>query len=448
MTLSLLIVEDDEGLRSSLEKSFRRKGYEVLAASSASETDQILRNRRIDIVLMDMRLPDASGLDLLETVRNLDDEITVIMMTAFPEVKAAVQAMRKGAWDFIVKPFELEELQWAIERVVETRDLRRTVHRLEIERRGRADISEIVGESPVVGELRVQIRKVAGAGTPVLVVGETGTGKELVADSIHRLSSRAPGPLVKVNCSAFSEPLLESELFGHERGAFTDAREARVGLFEMADGGTLFFDEIAEMKPGLQAKLLRVIEGQPFRRVGGQREMHVDVRVLAATNLDLQTRVRAGLFREDLYFRLNVFQMVVPPLRSRGADIGLLARFFLKRSADALRKTVPGLTSRAEEVLMAYPWPGNIRELRNVMERAAILCETGEVGEEHLPRELQLSVFVRHVSQGPGPLPSLDDIKRRYVDYVVKSVGGNLSEAARILGISRNTLRAHGKNLA
>lgn len=277
----------------------------------------------------------------------------------------------------------------------------------------------------------------------MLVVGETGTGKELVADAIHRLSPRCSGPLVKVNCSAVSEQLLESELFGHEKGAFTDARQARAGLFEMSDHGTLLLDEISEMKPSLQAKLLRVVEGQPFRRVGGEREISANVRLIASTNRDLPARIRSGDFREDLYFRLKVFQIDVPPLRARDTDVALLARFFLQRSAATLRKGAIRLTPPAEEVLLAYDWPGNVRELRNVMERAAILCEAGEVGVEHLPGELQASVFVRHHgARGSGAMPSLSEIERRYLAHVVETVGGNLSEAARILGIARNTLKA------
>lgn len=441
--LAMLIVEDDEGLRPSLERSFLRRGHKVQSATSVSEAVARLRTQNIDLILLDLQLPDGSGLEVLRAASNLDGEITVIMMTAFPEVKTAVQAMKDGAHDFVVKPFELEELHLAVERAVEARELRRKVRRLEHERSNRAEIAEILGDSSAIEGLRAQIRQVAPSNAPVLVVGETGTGKELVADSVHRLSARGEGPLVKVNCSAFSEQLLESELFGHEKGAFTDAKEARAGLFELAEGGTLFLDEISEMKPGLQAKLLRGVEGQPFRRVGGRREIRTNVRIVAATNRDLQDRIRSGDFREDLYFRLKVFQIDVPPLRTRGNDVVVLAKFFLQRSATALRKGTLRLSAAAEEILLAYPWPGNVRELRNIMERGAILCEDGDVGIEKLPGELQASSFIRrHNASSAGSMPSLAEIERKYVTHVLEGMGGNLSEAARVLGVARNTLKA------
>ncbi len=446
MTITMLIVEDDEGLRSSLEKSFRKRGHEVFGVSTLTEASQQLRDRKIDLLLLDIRLPDGSGLDFLAQVRELDGEITVIMMTAFPEVKAAVRAMREGARDFIIKPFELEELHLTVERAVEVRQLRQNVQRLERERRSRDDVTGILGESPAINQVREEVRKVAETDIPLLIVGETGTGKELIAESVHRGSPRSSAPLVTVNCSAFSEQILESELFGHEKGAFTDAKGARAGLFEMADGGSLFLDEVSEMRPGLQAKLLRVIEGHPFRRVGGQREVRTNVRVISATNRDLQDRIRSGAFREDLYFRLNAFQITVPALRARGSDIVLLARFFLQRSTGTLRKGPQRLAPQAEETLLSYAWPGNVRELRNVMERAAILCEAGgEIRVEHLPRELQASAFVSRrtgAAKAPGAMPSLGEIERRYMEHVLDTVKGNLSEAARILGIARNTLKA------
>ncbi len=443
MRITTLIVEDDEGLRGSLEKSLARRGHEVLGASMLSEAGRMLHQRKIDLVLLDIRLPDGSGLDFLGKARDLDEEILVIVMTAFPEVKTAVRAMKLGARDFIVKPFELEELHLTVERAIEGRELRRDVRRLQRETAAFGDTTEILGESPAIERVRDETRLVAEADMPVLVVGETGTGKELVADLIHRLSFRCDGPLIKVNCSAFSEQILESELFGHEKGAFTDAKEARAGLFEMCDGGSLFLDEISEMRPGLQAKLLRVVEGQAFRRVGGRREIQTNVRVIAATNRDLQARIRSGSFREDLYYRLNAFQITVPPLRARGTDMVLLARFFLQRSATALRKGTLHLTPQAEEILLAYEWPGNVRELRNVVERAAILCKTGEIAGKHLPGDFQVSAFLRrHAAKGSGVMPSLAQIERRYVEHVVERADGNLSEAARILGIARNTLKA------
>jgi DNA-binding NtrC family response regulator len=426
-----------------MEKSLRRRGHEIIGVSTLSEADRLIHERKIDLVLLDIRLPDGSGLDFLVKVRDLDEEILVIVITAFPEVKTAVRAMKEGARDFIVKPFELEELHLSVERALESRKLRHDVRRLEREHRARDKITEILGESPAIERLREEARLVAEADTPVLLVGETGTGKELVADSIHRLSSRSNGPLIKVNCSAFSEQTLESELFGQEKGAFTDAEEARAGLFEMADGGSLLLDEVSEMKAGLQAKLPRIVEGQPFRRVGGRREIQTNVRVIATTNRDLRACIRSGSFRQDLYYRLNAFQITVPPLRARGSDVVLLARFFLQRSAAALRKGPLTLTPQAEEVLLSYDWPGNVRELRNVMERAAILSEAGAISIEQLPGDFQMTAFVRrHAAKGSGAMPSLVEMERRYMEYIVEQVNGNLSEACRVLGVARNTLKA------
>ncbi|MBL8151882.1 MAG: sigma-54-dependent Fis family transcriptional regulator [Blastocatellia bacterium] len=443
MKPTLLIVEDDDGLRSSLEKSFSRRGYNVIVTTRVSSGIDLVQKQNITLALVDIRLPDGNGLDFLSKTREIADETAVIMMTAYPEIKTAVRAMKEGARDLIIKPFELEELHLTVERAIETLELKRNVRRLERERKSREEVTDIVGESPAIEQVRSQILKVAEVNTPVLIVGETGTGKELVADSLHKHSLHSNGPLVKVNCSAFSEHLLESELFGHEKGAFTDAREARGGLFEMADAGTLFLDEISEMKLELQAKLLRVVEGQPFRRVGGQREIRTNVRVVAATNRDLPTLIKAKEFREDLYFRLNVFQIKVPPLRSRGNDIVLLARFFLQRLAKSLRKGRLYLTPQAEQMLLAYDWPGNIRQLRNVMERAAILSDHEEVGIEHLPGELQASSFLnQNLAKSPEMLIPLSEIERRYMLYVLESVNGNISEASRILGVARNTLKA------
>ncbi len=441
--LSILLVEDDAGLRGSLALSLSRRGYAVMPAASRAEAERILADHGIDLLLLDLRLPDGSGLDVLARARELDPQAPVVVMTAFPDVRTAVRAMREGARDYIVKPFELEELHLTLEREVEARGLRRAVHRLEREKLERDEITEILGESPAIEAVRESVRRVAGTDSPVLILGATGTGKELVADSIHRLSARRAAPLVKVNCSAFVGNLLESELFGHEKGAFTDAREARPGLFEVASGGTIFLDEVGEMQPALQAKLLRAVEGHPFHRVGGHRAIRCDLRVVAATNRDLEVAIRRGEFREDLYYRLNVYRIEVPPLADRGTDVALLARFFLARSANALRKGPLELAPEAEDLLTSYGWPGNARELRNAMERAAIVCDSGRVGIEHLPSEIQVAAFLRRAASGNvDGLPSLAEMERRYIEHVLETTGGNRSEAARILGIARNTLKA------
>ncbi len=445
MAISILIVEDDKRLRTELAKWFSRRYPDVHAASGVAEATELLDARHFDLLLVDLQLHDGWGLDVLKHARAIDEEMPVIVMTAFPEVKTAVRAMQDGARDYLVKPFELQELHLLVERALEDRGLRRTVRRLERERErdGHGAIGEIIGESPAIRHVRHLVEQVAGTDTPVLAGGATGTGKELVADSTHRLSARASGPLIKVNCSAIPEHLLESELFGHEKSAFTDARERREGLFEMAHGGTLFLDEISEMKPGLQAKLLRVVEGKPFRRVGGTREIHTDVRIVAATNRNLPERIRAGEFRDDLYFRLNVFRIDVPALAERGDDVVMLAWHFLGVVQKSLRKGPLELTAEAERLLLGYSWPGNVRELRNVIERAAIVCHGGVIEPNCLPVELQANSFVR--SQGTvaaGTLPPLAQVEQHYIDYVMEQVEGNLSEAARILGIARNTLKS------
>ncbi len=440
----MLVVDDDDGLRPSIEISLGRRGFDVVGAATAAEAHEVLRERHVVLALLDINLPDGSGLDILKAARATDSEVAVVMMTAYPELKTAIRAMREGASDYIVKPFELEDLHMTVDRAFELRSLRRDVERLKRERRGRDSTAPIFGDSPAIGAMREQITKVAPTDAPVLVVGETGTGKELVADAIHAHSERRVGPLVKVNCSTFSEALLESELFGHVRGAFTDAKQARAGLFEMADGGTLFLDEISEMKLDLQTKLLRVVEGrQTFRRVGGSREIRTNVRLVAATNRDLQARVQGGTFREDLYFRLNVFPISVPPLRSRGEDIVPLARRFAREAGEALRKGPITVSRSAEEYLLGYSWPGNVRELKNIMERAAILADGPQIDVAHLPAELQSSAFIRRSAPTePGSMPALAEIERKYVEFVCESVGGNLSRAARILGIARNTLKS------
>lgn len=442
MKPTMLIVEDDQGLRPSLKRFFARREFSVLEASTCAEAVSLLNKRNIDLILLDMKLPDGSGIDVLTEARKLDAETPAVIMTAFPDVKTAVYAMKQGASDFVIKPFELEELQLTVERALETNSLRRSVRLFKRERREKGELGEIIGQSPAMEQVREWIHKVADTDAPVLLTGETGTGKELAADAIHHLSSRSAGPLVKVNCSSFSEQLLESELFGHEKGAFTDARESRAGLFEMANGGTLFLDEIAESSPSVQAKLLRVVEGQPFRRIGGQREIHTSVRLIAATNRDLVVRLNQGAFREDLFFRLNTFQIHLPPLRERGEDSVHLARFFLQRLAASLGKGELRFEAEAEQTLRAYRWPGNVRELRNMVQRAVILSDSSTIRTEHLPHEIQTSGFVSRPSmKRENAYPPLVEMEKAYLLHIVEKVDGNLSEAARILGITRNTLK-------
>ena len=444
ITGRVLIVEDDTGLRESVAHALTRAGHTVYEADSLATAGARLDEAVVDVVLLDNQLADGYGTALLERVHNLGDSIGVIMVTAYPDIRVAIGAMREGVRDFIIKPFELTDLKRSVSRLLEEQKLRRDVRRLERERH-RPDVSNgLPGACEAIASLNANIARVAAVDTPVLVIGETGTGKELVANAIHDQSLRAGNAIVTVNCSAFSDQLLESELFGHEKGAFTGATESHEGVFEMADGGTLFLDEIGEMKPELQSKLLRVVEGQSFRRLGGKREIQTDVRVVAATNRELQRAIRNGEFREDLYFRLSAFPIRVPPLRERGNDVMMLARVFLRRACTASARLLPEINDGAGKMLMEHHWPGNVRELRNVIERAAILCEGSTIGPEHLPNGMNTSGISSpdHWVDNEEGLPPLADVEMDYIRHVLGVVNGNRSRAAQILGIARNTLRA------
>ncbi|MBI4848215.1 MAG: sigma-54-dependent Fis family transcriptional regulator [Nitrospirae bacterium] len=388
MKLTLLIVEDDDVLLKTLSEVFLRKGFDVLSAESGKEALGFARSKRVDLVLLDLKLPDMNGLTVLKDLRELDESITVIVMTAYPEVKTAISAMKAGAYDYINKPFELEELKLIVGKSIETRNLRSEVERLRYQTDGGA-LLEIIGDGPRMNEVKSLITVVAQTpNTSVLIFGETGTGKELVANAVHNSSERKNRPFIKVNCSAIPSNLLESELFGYEKGAFTDARQSKKGLFELADSGTLFLDEIGDMEISLQPKILQVLENRSFRKLGGTRDVQVDVRTIAATNKDLAEMVRAGKFREDLYYRLKVMVINLPPLRDRKEDIIRLAVHFIHAHNKNLRKNVHGLSAECHDELIKYSWPGNIRELKNIIERAVILANSGDIGPEHLPYEL------------------------------------------------------------
>jgi DNA-binding NtrC family response regulator len=444
MSNAILIIEDDETLRLTLSGLLARKGYEVQAAACGLDGLGLARDTRFGLILLDLRLPDIPGLEVIARLREFDDDALVVTMTAYPEVRTAVAALKAGAYDYINKPFDLDDLDSLIRRALETRQLRREVEWRRAQAAGEA-APGLVGDSEAFRELLATTRKIAAAGhVPALILGESGTGKEHIAQSIHRLSARASGPWVTLNCSALPEGLLESEMFGHEKGAFTDARQAKKGLLELADGGTLFLDEIGDLSPALQPKLLRVLETQIFRRLGGSKEIRVDVRFVAATHRNLPEMVRSGAFREDLFYRLNVGGIAVPPLRERKADILPLARHFLAQAAIHLGIAVPAIHPDVDPRLLAYAWPGNIRELRNVMERAAILASGGIITVEQLP-------FGRGAAARVGEAPpagsdatealSLAAVERAHILRVLQHADGNKTRAAEILGITRLTLR-------
>ncbi len=431
----ILIVEDDSLTADSIGRVLTRQGYDAVVVSKGLEAKRVLEESAVHLVILDIRLPDMNGLDLLRATREVEPDIPVIVMTAYTDVKVAVDAMKAGATDYLQKPFELDELKVIVSRALENSRLK--VHLSTLKRERQQEAHEIVGTSPQISAVRELISIVAKTPrTSVLVVGESGTGKELVANAIHRVSDRADYPLIKINVSAIPEHLLESEFFGYKKGAFTDAKENKKGLFELAAAGTLFLDEIGEMKLSLQPKLLRFLETQTFNPVGGVKEIAVDVRVIAATNKDLDRLVAEGKFRDDLYYRLKVMVIEVPPLREHKQDLSLLIELFLKKANEELRKSVRSISTEAMDILLEYDWPGNVRELKNMIERAVILTEANTIEVSALPLEL---VRGRAVS-GLRQIRSLADIERDYIIRVLASVGGNRSEAARLLGISRSTL--------
>ncbi|MDB4644534.1 sigma-54 dependent transcriptional regulator, partial [Rubripirellula sp.] len=409
---------------------------------SATEANDLLHDIEFDVVLTDIRMPGTTGLQLCQQISSTRPDIPVIVMTAFGTLDTAVATIRSGAYDFLTKPVELELLTLTIARAVERRHLKRQIHLLEQQARSENHFGEMLGDSLPMQHLYDQMKRVSTSDASVLITGESGTGKELVARSIHKLSNRAAHPFVAVNCAALSETLLESELFGHLRGAFTDARSERRGLFMEAEGGTLLLDEMGDMPMSMQVKLLRALEENRLRAVGSDREIEFNVRVLAATHRDLETAVEEGQFRQDLYYRINVIQLHLPPLRSRGVDILAIASHYIDQFAKSTSKNVTGITETAAEKLLAYSWPGNVRELRNVMERALALTRYDSVTVEDLPDKIRDhrggTVFIG--GDDPTELVPLEEVERRYIEHVLRAVDQNRTQAARILGLDRKTL--------
>jgi DNA-binding NtrC family response regulator len=438
----LLVVDDDSAMRALLASLFEQKGYPVEEAASADEALERAREAEFDAVLSDIKMPGKTGIEMVGELRRIRPDTPVVLMTAFGSIDSAVEAMRAGAFDYITKPFEPEAVLLTVERALERRALEEENRRLRRAVDRTASLGDLIGKSPAMREIFALIKKVAHGRSSVLITGESGTGKEVVARTLHYHGSRADKPFIPINCTAIPEGLLESELFGHVRGAFTGAHASKRGLFEKADGGTLFLDEIGDMGPGLQSKLLRVLQDREVRPVGGTQSTKVDVRIVAATNKDLDAAIAAGTFREDLYYRLNVIPLYIPPLRERREDIPALVEAFVERHSDGATRCVSG---DATERLCAQPWKGNARELENVIERALALCDTPELGADDLP--------LPGMEAGPGSdAPddllrlavarrlSLRDLEDVYIDRVLELTGGNKVQAARILGIDRKTL--------
>jgi two-component system response regulator AtoC len=436
---TLLIVDDEELVRWSLRERFARDGYTVLeSGTAAGAIDKI--TPAVDLVLLDYRLPDGDGLTVLRQIKELSPDTLVILMTAFSTVENAVAAMKHGAYHYLNKPFNLNDVSATVEKALETSRLRREVRLLRGSQSREYGFDAIIGASPAMLAAKSLLERIAASpATTVLLTGETGTGKDLAAKAIHYNSERASKPFVNITCSALPEQLLESELFGHERGAFTDARQQKRGLLETADGGTVFLDEIGEMTPGLQAKLLRFLEERTFKRVGGLNDIRVDVRVVAATNRDLEDEVKAGKFREDLFYRLQVMPVRLPPLRERVGDIRLLGAHYIDRYNREFRKHVRGLQPAAQSLLDQYRWPGNVRELRNAIERAMLLADNGLLGAEDfatLSRTTTTMAF-----RLPPEGVDLETVERQLLVQALHRAGGNQTQAGHLLGINRDQVR-------
>ena len=439
----ILVIDDDQALCELLEEDLSRRGNTVWKALKVSAARELLHHQEVDVVLTDLNMPGVNGIDFCAELHDNRPDLPVVIMTAFGSLETAIAALRAGAYDFVTKPVDLDLLSISLERALQHRHLQEKVKLLKDQVRRQQPDDELLGESPALQNIKQQIRRIADLDTSVLISGESGTGKELVARALHQQSHRNEGPFVAVNCAALPESLLESELFGHVRGAFTDARENRKGLFVEASGGTLLLDEIAEMPLSLQPKLLRVLEDHRVRPLGGSSEIACDVRVLTATHRNLADAVAAGKFRSDLFYRLNVIQLELPPLRDRGNDILLLALKFIRQLGQRFGKSVIGLAQPAAACLLAYDWPGNVRELRNVIERALALTHHDQLTVEDLPEH------IRHPGAG-APLPAslvtagnilpLEEMERRYIHQVLDQLSGNRTLAARLLGVDRKTL--------
>src|ERR1700722_13090493 len=442
MDRRILIIDDDRSLCEVLESELRRREFEV--ASVTSPQDALARFEREDfgLVITDVNMAGMSGVELCRQLVARREDMPVIVITAYANMETAIAAIRAGAYDFVTKPFDMDELALTIERALRHRALREEVKRLRKEVDSTQRFEEILGTSAAMLKMCELVTRVADTETTVLITGESGTGKELVAKALHSKSGRKDGPFVAINCAAMPESLLESELFGHTKGAFTDARTARPGLFIKASRGTILLDEIGEMPAGMQAKLLRALQERTVRPVGGDQEQSFDARILAATNRDLETEVEEKRFREDLFYRINVVRTHVPPLRARGSDILLLAQHFLDRYAAQSRRPVLGMTSAAADKLLQYPWPGNVRELQNCIERAVALAQFDQIGVDDLPEKISdyKTVRINIESNDPAELLPMEEVERRYILKVLEAVGGNKTLAAQVLGFDRRTL--------
>ncbi len=444
MSVRVLIIEDEKLIRWSLRQKFESRGYRVSEVATGEDAFKALDADVYDLIMLDYKLPDTTGIDILREIRETDQDVVVIMMTAFSTIESAVDAIKLGAYDYITKPFEIGELLRTVDKALETTKLRREVRELRRHIDNEYSIDRIIGRHPCMMALFEILDRVAKSGaSTVFLRGESGTGKDLVARVIHYSSDRAPRAFMNITCTAISETLLESELFGHEKGAFTDAKATKKGLFELADGGTIFLDEVGDMALGLQAKLLRFLEDRTFRRVGGTTEISVDVRVIAASNVDIEQAIEDGRFRSDLMFRLNVVPIVLPLLHERGDDIKLLAQHFVARFAQEFRKPITDIDEKLFTKLKGYRWPGNVRELRNVIERAVLLSS----GDKLEPADIVLGRLGESKAETANGflLPSggvdLRELEGSLIRQALTQAGNNQTQAAKLLRLSRDAFR-------
>ena len=448
MKVRVLIIEDESLIRWSLRQKLEEQGYVVDEAADAASGLDKHSHQTYDLIMLDYRLPDLTGLEVLRKIRETEDESVVIMITAFSRLEQAVEAIRLGAYDYIAKPFDMDELMFTVQKGLETTELRRQVRELRSHLQHEYGFDKMIGNDDSMKAVFELLRDIASSGaSTVFLRGESGTGKDLAARLIHHNSDRTHRRFMNITCTALSETLLESELFGHERGAFTDAKHQKKGLLELADGGTVFLDEVGDMPRALQAKLLRFLEERTFRRVGGTDDISVDVRVIAATNRDIEKGIREGTFREDLYYRLNVVPVFLPPLRERGDDIKLLTHQFVTHFAREFKKPVVGVTEEAYEKLMHYPWEGNVRELRNVIERATLLCKNEYIQPQDIglgrPDESSGPEDEEHLEGLRLPTSGIDlaKVEEHLVRQAMKRTDSNQTKAAKMLRISRDQLR-------
>jgi DNA-binding NtrC family response regulator len=447
----ILIIDDEKFITSSIIQHLGKEGHEVLNAETGEDGLELFKSESPDIVLLDIQLPGIDGIKTLELLKDINKDVIVIMITAYGDIETAVSAIKLGAYDFVEKPFELDKLSILIKKALETAHLKKEVHFLREEQYEKYSFDRIIGVSAVHKEVLQLAKKIAESDANInLIQGESGTGKSLLARAIHYGSSRTNKPFVEVTCTAIPETLIESELFGYEKGAFTDAKTSKKGLFELADGGTIYLDEIGDMKPSTQAKFLKVIEDKTFRRLGSLKDLKVDVRIIATTNRKLKEEVRNKNFREDLYYRLNVIPIELPPLRKRLEDIMPVALHFLNILRKEFKKEITGISKEAEDLLVHYNWPGNVRELRNVIERVFILEKQGLILPQHLPLELNSTLstpdpetLAAQGSQFDLPLKgiSIEEVEKDFITQALQITNGNQTKAAKLLNISRDALR-------